>query len=182
MLKISAMLSLVIFVITSAFWIWSWTGDRGLYWTKQNTDATAYHRTYISFEVALGEILANIDQSSLLQGRDRFIEENAPGGFGIISDPRPFDISSQFIWGFQFRKTSSNVFGYRDTEWIISLPASVILLASLVMPAIWYRSIVIHRRQISNGLCAICGYDLRATPDLCPECGTKPSMKQENSS
>ena len=52
---------------------------------------------------------------------------------------------------------------------VFALPPIVVGLVALRR---WWR----RRRRLAAGLCASCGYDLRATPELCPECGaTRPA-------
>jgi len=53
--------------------------------------------------------------------------------------------------------------------------------ACLIFPMLWCRSALIrreHDRLKRIGHCTNCGYDLRATPDRCPECGTAPQKEK----
>lgn len=73
-------------------------------------------------------------------------------------------------------KTFSPILGFEYMSmkgyWLIVLPYWFLFLLAGIMPARWLWPLSQkHRRRIGN-LCAVCGYDLRATPEKCPECGT----------
>jgi hypothetical protein len=56
----------------------------------------------------------------------------------------------------------------------IKIPAWSIVALTAILPAIWLsrHRRASHRRR--NNKCPTCGYDLRATPTRCPECGAIP--------
>jgi hypothetical protein len=64
--------------------------------------------------------------------------------------------------------------GYASTHSGLEVPAYfaslVLCVPALVCAVRSIRSHGITRRRIARGLCAKCGYDLRATPGRCPEC------------
>jgi hypothetical protein len=55
----------------------------------------------------------------------------------------------------------------------LTAPHWGICLALAAFPALWVWRGVKRWRRHSAGFCYACGYDLRATPDRCPECGAE---------
>ena len=72
-----------------------------------------------------------------------------------------------------------------SAHWTVSVPYWFVIGLFAILPAIWfYRSRPpridldgLRRRQLGRPLCRVCGYDLRATPERCPECGTIGNVK-----
>jgi hypothetical protein len=52
-----------------------------------------------------------------------------------------------------------------------------------VLPVVWLIRVQVKRARagpVREGFCGVCGYDLRATPGRCPECGNVVEVKFEN--
>lgn len=86
------------------------------------------------------------------------------------------EASGEFHWnGLVFRhfiQASDNC-----TYIQIRIPFWSVTLLALILPAVRFWLSRRHQKLTADHCCPRCGYDLRATPDRCPECGTPADHK-----
>jgi hypothetical protein len=72
-----------------------------------------------------------------------------------------------------------NEYRYAITNWSIQVPWLLITAVVFLPAAMIVIQQFLRQRRVAAGRCTACGYDLRATPERCPECGCK-ALAAEN--
>lgn len=75
--------------------------------------------------------------------------------------------------GFDVESYTNKTLHARYATVAVTFPYWFSTLTFAILPA-WWLARCFRRRRLERiqGRCATCGYDLRATPDRCPECGS----------
>ena len=157
--KLASGLSLLLFAALAVVWVRSYlSGD------KVGYRVGGTKREEISLSCFSGQL-----------ARSRSVADvTGPAERGWFRDPREphrpgYDMGGGFA-GFEYRRVAHPgrwLWEFRAPMWAV---AGVLAAAPILQVARWGRG-----RTSAGKLCPTCGYDLRATPERCPECGTIPA-------
>ena len=173
LLNALTVLSLLLFVATVALWVrsgyaadvWTWGQGSREYWVRSDwgrlglmsvSDATPRR----AHETSSGGY-HSVPPGPVLRSRD-WLGVNVSRGQGMPGR----------TMGPTLKVTGSGPY------WSVRVPHPLLALV-LTWPVVRYCLHRLRRRaarkRLAAGLCPACGYDLRATPERCPECGTIPA-------
>jgi hypothetical protein len=100
-----------------------------------------------------------------------------PGFKGHAGPELPFlGISDHHGFGYKVFENSAKP-ARIDYSMMAMAPGWIIAIV-LLPNVLWLSRNIRSRRRLAAGNCPTCGYDVRATPDRCPECGTIPTKKE----
>jgi hypothetical protein len=77
-----------------------------------------------------------------------------------------------FGWESSNDRVVANHLAAKASSMRVSIPMWFLVAMFAILPFNGIRKMLRALSRSQHGLCTYCGYDLRATPDRCPECGT----------
>ena len=180
--NLAAAVSLVLCVATVAVWVRShWPGAivQVRYVHSPKSDETHWHhlqaralRGALAFQLNQRHFSPAYFQRQSTQRLEAFRRSYPPGLDWRISHAVQTIYHSRPTLAIRLKHHDDSLAsGYPSHTWVFAIHCWLPTALLLVIPSLW----VVRFRQATltkcRGLCPTCGYDLRASPDRCPECG-----------
>jgi hypothetical protein len=161
--SLAALASAVLCIGTCVLWVRS-------YWQQDSIEVQTRTRRVTVLSTGGGWVVEWFGFAPLPHGISwQWRSEPEPPSFRAFVRPEGF-----YRAGFGYRRLGVMGLAVHDLAW----PSWSVALLMLATPAVW---LALHLRRLRMvkrtcaRLCSSCGYDLRATPDRCPECGVIPA-------
>jgi hypothetical protein len=173
-------LSLVLFVATVVLWVRSYRFTERVYWQCDGGSRSVRSaRGYLVVDLLLADWS---DHADLFHG-PRYERDEVRPPFnwllmlgGSSGDRDTFWVRGGFAW-YEKRNRARGTLAAMGVAPFWSI-AAITAALPVGWTAMKWRSRVRRRRRCNAGVCAACGYDLRATPERCPECGAVTLQRQ----
>jgi hypothetical protein len=181
LLNVLAILSLLLCLAMAALWVFSSLKVFHLRYNR-SPPANETYAYYLGFKSYGGTVSAEVHRRHFpasyfgrLTGSELsdFRKAYPPGLDWSVAGGKQTIFYSPEPRGFRFHHgVYPQAAGWRSEYGLLAVPLWLPMVLSLVLPVVRLQRIVAARRIERPGLCPSCGYDLQATPERCPECGT----------
>jgi hypothetical protein len=147
-----------------------------LMWQQWSADVGGTYRGTFQM-VTSGRGVVGIDLTSLSTEFPSTSQANSKFEWSR-ADASQFRLPRETFWnriGFGYASQSQSMQGLNDSTVTIRaywLPYWLLAVVTSLVPLRWALVLAIRARRRRRGLCARCGYDVRVSAGLCPECGS----------
>jgi len=178
MFTFAAVASAVLFAVVCVLWVRSHVvRDYAWAWLPWRADAGGGRRLKLDLDSGGGQVEVSWRVWTDAE-RQQLIRRNELAAANSYHRTFP-DVPQSYARSIP--PTAWNALGFKwysgPTHSSVCLPYWSAALLAAGLPAAWAVVRARRRRRVKAGLCAACGYDLRATPERCPECGAVPDRR-----